>query len=187
VKRILLLAVIFLSACAPSTAAPETEISDPLAMEDAMTLELTSPAFAQGQPIPVKYTCKGEDISPALAWGDPPAGTQSFALIMDDPDAPVGTWVHWVLFNIPASARGLPEAFPADASLPDGSLSGKNSWGRTGYGGPCPPSGTHRYFFKLYALDETLAINPGADKGELEKAMVGHILASAELMGTFSK
>jgi Raf kinase inhibitor-like YbhB/YbcL family protein len=156
-------------------------------MEDAMTLELTSPAFAQGQPIPVKYTCKGEDISPALAWGDPPAGTQSFALIMDDPDAPVGTWVHWVLFNIPASARGLPEAFPADASLPDGSLSGKNSWGRTGYGGPCPPSGTHRYFFKLYALDETLAINPGADKGELEKAMVGHILASAELMGTFSK
>jgi Raf kinase inhibitor-like YbhB/YbcL family protein len=106
---------------------------------------------------------------------------------MDDPDAPVGTWVHWVLFNIPASARGLPEAFPADASLPDGSLSGKNSWGRTGYGGPCPPSGTHRYFFKLYALDETLAINPGADKGELEKAMVGHILASAELMGTFSK
>lgn len=186
-KRILLLTAIVLSACAPSAAATEPAISDPLAMEDAMTIELTSPAFAQGQPIPVTYTCKGEDISPALAWGEPPAGTQSFALIMDDPDAPVGTWVHWVLFNIPASARGLPETFPTDASLPDGSLSGKNSWGRTGYGGPCPPSGTHRYFFKLYALDEPLAINAGADKGELEKAMVGHILATAELMGTFSK
>jgi Raf kinase inhibitor-like YbhB/YbcL family protein len=156
-------------------------------MEEAMTIELTSPAFAQGGSIPERYSCKGEEITPALAWGEPPAGTQSFALIMDDPDAPVGTWVHWVLFNIPASARGLPEAFPANAALPDGSLSGQNSWGNTGYGGPCPPSGTHRYFFKLYALDETLAIDAGANKGELEKAMVGHILAQGELMGTFSK
>lgn len=186
-KRILFLAVFLLSACAPSAAATEPVISDPLAMENAMTIELTSPAFMQGEPIPGRYTCLGEDISPALAWGEPPAGTRSFALIMDDPDAPVGTWVHWVIFNIPASARGLPEAFPADATLPDGSLGGRNSWGNTGYGGPCPPSGTHRYFFKLYALDETIAIEAGADKGELEKAMVGHILASAELMGTFSK
>lgn len=152
-----------------------------------MSIELTSPAFAQGQPIPQKYSCRGEDVSPALSWGEPPAGTQSFALIMDDPDAPVGTWVHWVLFNIPASARGLPEAFPPDATLPDGSLSGKNSWGNTGYGGPCPPSGTHRYFFKLYALDEALALSAGASKGELEKAMVGHILAQGELMGTFTR
>ncbi len=186
-KRLLLIMVIVLSACAPSAPEAEPPTADPLAMEDAMTIELTSPAFAQGQPIPVKYTCRGEDISPALAWSEPPAGTQTFALIMDDPDAPAGTWVHWVLFNIPASARSLPEAFPSEASLPDGSQSGKNSWGRTGYGGPCPPSGTHRYFFKLYALDEPLAIQPGADKGELEKAMVGHILATAELMGTFSK
>jgi Raf kinase inhibitor-like YbhB/YbcL family protein len=186
-KRILLIVILFLSACAPSAPAAEQPTADPLGMEEAMAMGLTSPAFTHGQPIPVKYTCKGEDISPALAWGEPPAGTQSFALIMDDPDAPVGTWVHWVLFNIPAAARSLPEAFPSDAALPDGSLSGKNSWGRTGYGGPCPPSGTHRYFFKLYALDEMLAINAGADKGELEKAMVGHILASAELMGTFSK
>jgi hypothetical protein len=182
------LAVIFFLGCSPSTGVTsEPTLSDPLAMEEAMTIELTSPAFAQGQPIPVKYTCQGEDISPALAWGEPPAGTQSFALIMDDPDAPGGTWVHWVLFNIPASARGLPESIDANPALPDGSLSGKNSWGRTGYGGPCPPGGTHRYFFKLYALDETLAINAGADKGELEKAMVGHILAYAELMGTFTK
>jgi len=152
-----------------------------------MSLQLTSDAFTNGQAIPAKYSCKGEDISPALAWGEPPAGTQSFALIMDDPDAPVGTWVHWVLFNIPATARGLPEALPSDATLPDGSMSGNSSFGSPGYGGPCPPSGTHRYFFKLYALDEMLAISVGADKGELEKAMVGHILAQAELMGTFSK
>jgi Raf kinase inhibitor-like YbhB/YbcL family protein len=156
-------------------------------------LELTSDAFAQSQPIPAKYTCVGDtaspskDISPELTWGEPPAGTQSFALIMEDSDAPNGTWDHWVIFNIPASARGLPESIPANPTLPDGSTSGNNSWGRTGYGGPCPPSGTHRYFFKLYALDEMLAISAGATKGELEKAMVGHILAQGELMGTFTK
>jgi Raf kinase inhibitor-like YbhB/YbcL family protein len=184
----LLLAIVLLSGCAPSAPATgEQPTADPLEMEATMSIELTSSAFTQGQSIPQKHSCKGEDISPALAWGEPPAGTQSFALIMDDPDAPVGTWVHWVLFNIPASARGLPDAFPSDAALPDGSLSGNNSWGRTGYGGPCPPSGTHRYFFKLYALDEMLAISAGAGKGELEKAMVGHILAKGELMGTFSK
>lgn len=184
----ILLAVIVLSACAPSApATTEQPITDPLEVEATMAIELTSSAFAQGQPIPERYSCKGEDISPALAWGEPPAGTQSFALIMDDPDAPVGTWVHWVLFNIPASARSLPEAFPSDATLPDGSMSGNSSFGGPGYGGPCPPSGTHRYFFKLYALDEMLAINAGASKGELEKAMVGHILAHGELMGTFTK
>lgn len=189
-KRLLFLCSLLLSlcaACSPSAPAVQPSTADPLAIENAATMELTSPAFLQGQPIPLPYTCQGKDLSPALAWSEPPDGTQSFALIMDDPDAPGGTWVHWVLFNIPATARSLPEAFPADASLPDGSLSGKNSWGRTGYGGPCPPSGTHRYFFKLYALDEPLAIQAGADKGELEKAMAGHILATAELMGTFSK
>jgi len=197
---------ILLSACAPSatatsepsvpsiTEAPTTEPAvidpiaiDPTAMEEAMSMELTSNAFTQGQPIPEQYSCKGENISPALSWGEPPADTQSFALIMDDPDAPAGTWVHWVLFNIPASTRSLPEAFPADKTLPNGSMSGKSSFGGPGYGGPCPPSGTHRYFFKLYALDEMLAISAGANKGELEKAMVGHILAQAELMGTFTK
>jgi len=184
---ILLLTVVLLSACAPSATEPAQTIDDPLGMEEAMSIEITSSAFAHEAAIPQKFSCKGEDVSPALAWGEPPAGTQSFALIMDDPDAPAGTWVHWVLFNIPASTRGLPEAFPSDATLPDGSMSGKNSWGKTGYGGPCPPSGTHRYFFKLYALDEMLGISAGATKGELEKAMVGHILATGELMGTFSK
>lgn len=158
-----------------------------ISTEVEMTLQLTSSAFEQGKPIPAKYSCRGEDVSPALSWGEPPAGTQSFALIMDDPDAPVGTWVHWVLFNIPPSARGLAEAVPSDATLADGSMNGKNSWGRLGYGGPCPPSGTHRYFFKLYALDEMLGLSSGADKGELLKAMEGHILAQGELMGTFSR
>jgi Raf kinase inhibitor-like YbhB/YbcL family protein len=164
-----------------------------ISTEVDMTLQLTSDAFEQEQPIPAKYTCIGEassslkDISPALAWGEPPEGTQSFALIMDDLDSPGGVWVHWVIFNIPASARGLPESVPASDTLPNGSLSGNNSWGRTGYGGPCPPSGTHRYVFKLYALDEMLVISAGSDKGELEKAMVGHILAQGELMGTFTK
>ena len=184
----ILLAVILLSACgqsAPAASGPATP--DPLEIEQTATIELTSSAFVQGEPIPAKHTCSGEDTSPPLAWGEPPAGTQSFALIMDDPDAPGGTWVHWVFFNIPVNIRSLPEAFPSGDTFPDGSLGGNNNWGRTGYGGPCPPSGTHRYFFKLYALDEMLAINAGASKGELEKAMVGHILAYAELMGTFSK
>jgi hypothetical protein len=182
-----LIAVILLSACAPSTAEPAQAIDDPLAMEDAASIELTSPAFTEGQPIPERYTCNGENVSPALAWGEPPAGTQSFALIMDDPDAPGGTWDHWVFFNISAFIRSLPEAFPSGDTFPDGSMGGKNSWGNTGYGGPCPPSGTHRYVFKLYALDEVLAIPPGATRGELEKAMVGHILATGELMGTVTK
>jgi len=181
----LLLAVVVLSACGPTETQPV--ISDPLEMEEPMSIEITSSAFAHEAVIPQKYSCKGEDVSPPLTWGEPPAGTQSFALIMDDPDALVGTWDHWLLFNIPAAARGLPEAFPSDAALSDGSMSGKISWGKTGYGGPCPPSGTHRYFFKLYALDEMLGIPAGATKGELEKAMVGHILAKGELMGTFTK
>jgi len=151
-----------------------------------MPFTLTSSAFTHGQPIPVQYSCKGRDISPALAWSDPPANTQSFALIMDDPDAPMGTWVHWVIYNIPGSARGLPEAVPTDAKLADGSVQGTTSARSTGYHGPCPPSGTHRYFFKLYALDVMLSL-PDADKEKLLKAMEGHILAQAELMGTFSK
>ena len=117
--------------------------------EPPMPFELTSPAFVHGDPIPVKFSCDGEDISPELVWGDPPEGTQSFVLIFDDPDAPGGTWIHWVLYNIPAEARGLAEGITADPILADGSMNGKNSWGTLGYGGPCPPSGTHRYFFKL--------------------------------------
>ena len=147
-----------------------------------MSLELTSDAFANGQSIPAKYTCTGRNISPALAWNETPSGTRSFALIMDDPDAPLGTWVHWVLFNIPAEARSLQENIDTSAMSV-----GKNSWGDLGYGGPCPPSGTHRYYFKLYALDSTLSLLPGATKEQMLQEMKGRILAQGELMGTFSK
>lgn len=150
-------------------------------------MTLTSTAFTHGAMIPKDYTCDGKDISPPLSWSELPEKTQSFALIMDDPDAPMGTWVHWVIYNIPATARGLAEDVPKDADLPDGSRQGRNSWRRIGYGGPCPPSGTHRYFFKLYALDMVLTLASGATKDELLKAMEGHILVQAELMGRYSR
>lgn len=152
-----------------------------------MTLSIASPAFKNGSAIPTVYTCKGKDTSPALSWNDPPSNTKSFALIMDDPDAPGGTWIHWVIYNIPASARGLQAATSNQAQLADGSLNGVNSWGKLGYGGPCPPSGTHRYFFKFYALDMMLDLSSGANKEQLLSAMQKHILAQGELMGTFSK
>jgi Raf kinase inhibitor-like YbhB/YbcL family protein len=152
-----------------------------------MSFELTSAAFAPGEMIPRKYTCDGEDISPPLRWGDPPPDSKSLALISDDPDAPIGTWVHWVLYNLPAESRALPEAVPGDADLPDGSRNGRSSWGRLGYGGPCPPGGTHRYFFKLYALDAVLDLGAGAGKEQLLKAMEGHILAQTEVMGVYRR
>jgi hypothetical protein len=153
----------------------------------AMAFELTSPAFTSGAAIPRQYTCDGKNISPPFQWNDPPSDTQSFALIADDPDAPIGTWVHWVLFNVPASTRTLPEAVPPEAVLSDGSRHGRNSWRRLGYGGPCPPSGTHRYFFKLYALDTALTLSAGASKEQLLQAMQGHILMQTELMGVYTR
>ena len=152
-----------------------------------MGFTLSSTAFASGQSMPSVYSCRGRNASPPLAWTDPPDGTQSFALIVDDPDAPAGTWVHWLLFNVPASTRGLSEGVRTDAKLFDGSLQGTNSSRRLGYEGPCPPSGTHRYFFKLYALDTMLGLQSGANKTQLLAAMESHIKAQAELMGTFSK
>jgi Raf kinase inhibitor-like YbhB/YbcL family protein len=154
-----------------------------------MFLELTSEAFVNGQSIPAKYACTGRNISPALTWNDPPAGTQSLALIVDDPDAPMGTWVHWVLFNIKSDTRNLQEDLPIMGKNVDANAIyvGKNSSGRIGYDGPCPPSGTHRYYFKLYALDTTINLLPGATKEQVLKEMDGHILAQGELMGIFSK
>lgn len=154
---------------------------------ETMAFQLTSSAFAHGQPIPAQYTCRGKDVSPPLNWSDPPAGTQSFALICDDPDAPAGDWVHWLIYNLPATARSLPEGVPTSGQLADGSRQGLNGWRQTGYRGPCPPSGTHRYFFKLYALDTILDLPPGATKQQLLEAMKGHVLVQAELMGTFRK
>jgi Raf kinase inhibitor-like YbhB/YbcL family protein len=136
--------------------------------------------------IPEKFTCDAADLSPALNWTNPPRGAQSLALIMDDPDAPGGTWVHWVLYDLPVNARGLPEGVPMGESLPSGARQGRNDFGRIGYNGPCPPKGKqHRYFFKLYALDTRVNLEPGASKHELERAIQGHILAEAELVGRF--
>jgi len=151
-----------------------------------MPFEISSPAFANGEAIPVDFSCDGNDTSPALTWTEPPAGTQSFALIMDDPDAPMGTWVHWVVYNIPASTRELEENMPAIPELSNGIMQGYTSAKTTGYHGPCPPSGTHRYFFELYALDTMLSLSAKADRKQLLAAMEGHILGNAELMGTFS-
>lgn len=189
IKSILTLIFISSSACGQAISKTETTEGELLTDEGALglTIELTSPAFSNEGAIPIKYSCDGEDISPALTWNDPPAGTQSLALIMDDPDAPRGTWVHWVLFNIPAESRSLGEVIINDAQLADGSRHGENSWGRLGYGGPCPPSGTHRYFFKLIALDTTLDLEAGADNEQLIQAAEGHVLAQGVLMGTFSR
>lgn len=159
----------------------------PALEEVNMDISLTSPAFQEGQTIPAEYTCDGENISPALAWGGPPAGTRSFVLIADDPDAPLGTWVHWLVYNIPADARSLPEAVPAAEKLSGGALHGSSSFRRLGYGGPCPPSGTHRYYFKLYALDILLDAEAGLDHKTLLALMDGHILAQGQLMGRYSR
>ncbi len=156
-----------------------------------MSLTITSPAFVDNGEIPAKCTCDGKDISPPLAWSGLPGGTKSLALIVDDPDAPDPaapkmTWVHWVLYNIPPGATGLPEGVKS-AELPKGTKEGLNDWKRAGYGGPCPPIGRHRYFHKLYALDVVLPDLGRAGKQEVEKAMKGHILASAELVGTYKR
>lgn len=156
-----------------------------------MAFTLTSSAFAHEGEIPTVYTCEGADISPPLAWTDPPEGTKSLALIVDDPDAPDPeapkmTWVHWVLYNLPAGAGALAEALAPD-DLPEGTREGVNDWGRTGYGGPCPPIGRHRYFHKLYALDVVLPDLGAPTKAVLEKAMEGHVLARTALMGTYEK
>ncbi len=152
-----------------------------------MEIKITSSAFGNGESIPVKYTCDGENVSPPLKWSNVPQGTKSFAIINDDPDAPMGTWVHWVIYNIPANVMELAERIPPSQKLNNGALQGKNSWGKIGYGGPCPPSGTHRYFFKIYALDKTLDIGPGASKEEILKAIKGHILAEGQLYGKYSR
>jgi Raf kinase inhibitor-like YbhB/YbcL family protein len=185
-KKVLFLLLVMLASCRPVNprSAPTTV---PNSQETSMSIPLSSTAFAAGASIPSDYSCKGRSVSPPLAWSNTPAGTKSFALILDDPDAPSGTFTHWVIYNIPASSLGLSEAIPTNGQLSDGTLQGNNGAGRAGYTGPCPPSGTHRYFFTLYALDVLLSLSSGANKDQLLKAMQGHILAQGELMGTFSK
>ena len=154
----------------------------------AMAFELTSTVFKQGEAIPKKHTCDGADASPPLAWTDLPAATKSLALVCDDPDAPAGTWVHWVVWDMPPSVRSLPEGVPPLPKLEDGTRQGTNDFKRIGYGGPCPPPGkAHRYFFRLYALDAVLGLAPSATREALEKAMQGHALGHAELMGRYGR
>jgi Raf kinase inhibitor-like YbhB/YbcL family protein len=154
----------------------------------SMKVHLTSAAFQEGQTIPRQYTADGKDISPPLQWDEPPQGTQSWALICDDPDAPRGTWVHWVLFNLPAETRSLEEGMPASATLANAAKQGKNDFRKLGYGGPAPPPGKpHRYFFKLYAVDQQLDLAAGATKAELVAALKGHVLAEGQLMGRYGR
>ena len=153
-----------------------------------MAFSISSPAFISGGSISRVFTADGRDLSPALSWENPPQGTQAFALICDDPDAPGRTWVHWVIWNLPSAVKGLAEGVPATKTLADGSAQGKNDFGRIGYGGPSPPAGKpHRYFFRLYALNAKLVLAAGASKRELEKAMEGRILAATELFGTYGR
>ncbi len=150
-------------------------------------IQLISSAFEEGKFIPSKYTCDGADVSPPLKWSNIPQNTKTIALICDDPDAPVGTWVHWVMYNIPPTVSELTEGVPSDKTLSNGAIHGINDFKKYGYGGPCPPSGTHRYYFKIYALDTELQLAPGAKKSDVEKAMQGHILATGQLMGRYKR
>lgn len=170
----------------PSTAADRNLATQDAIKQATDSLQLTSSSFETDAAIPAKYTCDGEDLSPALAWNAPPAATKDFALVMDDPDAPNKTVVHWVIYDIPAATRKLPEGVAKDPKLTDGSLQGKNSHGKIGYSGPCPPHGVvHHYFFKLYALDKSTGLKAGATKAQLEVAIKGRILGKAQLIGRF--
>jgi len=162
-------------------------LSLPFSNAEGGTMKLTSPAFEENGMIPVKYTCDGPDVSPPLKWGAIPSGTKSLALICDDPDAPAGTWVHWVYYDIPATKEGLPENVMPDEHPSPGGTHGTNDFRRIGYGGPCPPGGTHRYYFKLYALNIMMNLSPGITKKELLKAMENHIIGRAQLMGRYRR
>lgn len=155
--------------------------------DNEMKIKITSSSFEEGGFIPKKYTCDSINISPPLEWADIPGETKSIALICDDPDAPMGTWVHWVLYNLPFNINKLPENIPAEKVLENGTTQGTNDFHKIGYGGPCPPEGMHRYYFKIYALDAELDVGVGLSKEELLKAMKGHVLAEGQLMGKYSR
>lgn len=191
-KRALIPAVVlFVAASACASGQSEPAASTSLQGKEAKTMTITSAVFQNQKPIPVEFTCKGQNVSPPLSWEGVPENTRSFALIADDPDAPMGTWVHWVIYNIPADAKALPSgvAKVAKPNEPAGAIQGVNSSRRLGYAGPMPPPGhgPHRYFFKLYALDIQLPAKTDLDKAGLEKEMKGHILAQGELMGTYER
>ena len=180
-----LAALVVLASCQQKAESEPKPAARKIAVPPALTL--LSPAFADGGEIPGKFTCDDSDISPALGWSGIPDETKSLALIVDDPDAPGQTWVHWVMYDIPASDSALAEGIPPEPELPNGARQGVNDFGKYGYGGPCPPSGVHRYFFKLYALDTVPTLPDRATKQQLLDAMEDHILAQTQLMGTYSR
>ncbi len=183
---VLLAATILLAACGPG----QERAGGPVSSEHKgakMAIRLTSTAFDNGKTIPSEYTCDGRDVSPPLSWSGAPDGTRSYALIVEDPDAPRGTFIHWVAFNVPPDVHGFDAEVEREGKLSNGAMQGTNGFGNVGYGGPCPPSGTHRYFFRIYALDTTLDLQPGARSDEVQSAMQGHVLAEGELMGTYSR
>jgi hypothetical protein len=186
VECLLALAMLAFIACSnrPQQAA-QPQVTPATAQPQKSELKLASTAFKEGEAIPRGYTCDGANVSPPLEWTGVPKTAKTIAIIADDPDAPAGIWVHWVLYNLPADGLGLIENTPQTETLNGGGVQGKNDFGKIGYGGPCPPSGTHHYFFKFYAVDLELPLKPGATKTEVEKAMEGHIVAEAQLMGTY--
>ncbi len=182
------LAMLIVLACLGTSLLAGCTSGDQSSVEPEMVLVVSSPSFEEGGQIPEEYTCDGKNISPLLNWSEPPAGTRSLALIMDDPDAPGGVFTHWVIFNLPAGSTQLVEAIPTDPELPGGARQGNNDLGHTGYGGPCPPPGSpHRYRFTLYAVNEVLELGAGASKSQVIQALEGHLLAQGQLTGTYPK
>ena len=179
-----LLVLVFASCAKRSTTVPAPPAATP---QDNSKLTVISYAFKEGETIPRQFTCDGINISPPLEWGKAPAPAKTIAIVAEDPDAPGGTWAHWVAYNLSAENIGMVENLPATEKLIAGGFHGKNDFGNLGYGGPCPPSGTHRYVFKVYALDVELPLKPGATKGEVESAMQGHIVAQGEIMGRYKR
>jgi len=184
--RNLAITILLSLAAAGCSKGPQPQPTARQSPDQKSEIKVTSVAFQQGQPIPRQYTCAGVNVSPPLEWSGVPKTAKTIAIVADDPDAPGGTWVHWVLYNVPADNIGFVENVPVSETLKAGGFQGKNDFGKVGYGGPCPPSGTHRYFFKLYAVDAELPLKAGATRAELEQAMQGHVVAQAQLMGTYS-
>lgn len=183
----LALSLLLLASCARVPPAPSQSPTPATPRETQAEIKVTSAVFKEGQPIPRQYTCDGVNVSPPLEWTGVPKTAKTIAIIADDPDAPSGTWVHWVVYDLPAQNIGLVENLPPDEQLKAGGFQGTNDFRKIGYGGPCPPTGTHRYFFKVYALDNFLSLKVAATKTLVEKAMEGHIVAQGQLMGTYSR
>ncbi len=186
-KLVVVLLGLAMIGCAQGPHPPTQLPGSSAANQNKPEIKLTSTAFKDGESIPRPYTCDGINISPSLEWSGVPKTAKTIAIVCDDPDAPGGTWVHWVLYNLPAENIGLVENLPATENLKAGGFQGKNDFGKIGYGGPCPPSGTHRYFFRVYAIDSELPLKAGATKAELVKAMEGHTLVQGQLMGTYRR